>query len=301
MTDANRAGLTSIVIVAADSGPLLRACVDSLLADCAPLEVILVDNASRDGAVDGVAAAHATDARLRVLHNDSNIGFGPACNRGAATARGDTLLFLNPDCIWSGGTLDRMRVLLAGDSSIGLLGLCVLDAQGVPARGNRRRDPNLRRAFMTLSGLADMEARWPDLAGVEMPISDADAPLEYIEAVSGACMLLPRAVFERIGGFDEGYFLHVEDLDLCRRVRDEGWRVAYAAHLQVTHAQGSSSRARPIFVARAKHRGMWRYFRKFDPAADSAVLRVIVWLGIWVHFLFKLPLLAMRGVFRARR
>lgn len=154
---------------------------------------------------------------------------------------------------------------------------------------------------MTFTGLADMESNSAELGGVEMPISDADAPLEYIEAVSGACMLLPRPVFEHIGGFDEGYFLHVEDLDLCRRVRDAGWRVAYAAHLQVTHAQGSSSRARPVFVARAKHRGMWRYFCKFDPAADSAVLRVIVWLGIWTHFLFKLPVLAMRGVFRARR
>ncbi|MBX3689847.1 glycosyltransferase family 2 protein [Dokdonella sp.] len=301
MSDVVPVGLTSVIIVAADSGPLLRDCVASVLAEAVPLEVILVDNASRDGEVERVAAAHAGDPRLHVLHNAANLGFGPACNRGAAMASGDELLFLNPDCLWRLGTLESLRAILADDARIGLLGLCVLDAQGVPARGNRRREPTLRRAVMTFTGLADMESHSADLGGVEMPVSDGDAPLEYLEAVSGACMLLPRAVFERIGGFDEGYFLHVEDLDLCRRVRDAGWYVAYAAHLTVTHAQGGSSRARPVFVARAKHRGMWRYFRKFDPAADSAVLRVIVWLGIWAHFLFKLPALAMRGVFRARR
>jgi hypothetical protein len=289
------AGLTSVVVVAADSGPLLRACVAGVLASTAPVEVILVDNASSDGEVERVAAAHAADARLRVLRNGANLGFGPACNRGAALAHGDALLFLNPDCALAADTLVHLRAALASDPALGLLGVTVCDPDGRPARGNRRREPSLRRVLMSMSGLARFEARWPVLAGVEMPPAPASGALETVEAVSGACMLLPRAAFVRVGGFDEGYFLHAEDLDLCRRLRDAGLRVAIAPTLRVTHAQGSSSRHRPLFVARHKHRGLWRYFTKFDPAARNPLLRALVWLGIWTHFALGAPRLLLRA------
>ena len=294
MRDTVDAGLTSIVIVAADSGPLLRACVASVLDEDVPLEVIVVDNASSDGEIERLAAEQAADARLRILRNGANLGFGPACNRGAAMARGDVLLFLNPDCAWNAGTLAAMRGVLDGDPRIGLLGITVRDPDGAPARGNRRRDPTLRRALMTLSGLARLESRWPALAGVEMPASKGESGIESVEAVSGACMMLPRNAFERVDGFDEGYFLHVEDIDLCRRVRDAGLRVAYAPQLDVTHAQGASSKSRPLFVARAKHRGMWRYFTKFDPAARHPLLRAVVWCGLWTHFAAQAALLTLR-------
>jgi GT2 family glycosyltransferase len=102
-------------------------------------------------------------------------------------------------------------------------------------------------------------------------------------------MLLPRQLFERLGGFDEAYFLHCEDLDLCRRVRDAGWRVLLAGDVRVLHGKGGSSRHRPVFVSRHKHRGMWRWFRKFDPAARRPLVAATVWLGIWTHFLAQIP------------
>ncbi|ANB16662.1 glycosyltransferase family 2 protein [Dokdonella koreensis] len=288
---AGTAGLTTVVVVSADSGPLLGACIDRVLASTAPVEVVLVDNASADGQPEAVEARHAGDARLRVLRNGANLGFGPACNRGAAVARGDALLFLNPDCQVEHDTLARLRALLAADPGLGLLGVHVRDADGRTARAVRRRDPTLRRALMTVTGLARWESRWPALAGVEQPPPPVATEVETVEAVSGACMLLPRAVFERLGGFDEGYFLHCEDLDLCRRVRGAGRAVGLAYAVEVQHAQGSSSRHRPLFVARHKHRGMWRYFARFDPAARNPLLRALVWLGIWGHFALRaLPL-----------
>lgn len=277
-------GLTSIVVVAADSGPLLGTSIAYALASEAAFEIVLVDNASTDGEVDRAVAAHHEDARLRLLRNPANLGFGPACNRGAAIARGDVLIFLNPDCELRADSVSGVCAVLRAHDRIGLLGVQVCDTNGSPARANRRRDPSLRRALMSLSGLARFESRWPGLAGIEMPPAAACVAIEEVDAVSGACMALPRAVFERIGGFDEGYFLHAEDLDLCRRVRDAGWRVAIAHDLRVRHAQGSSSRKRPLFVARHKHRGMWRYFRKFDPAASNPLLRAVVWLGVWSHY-----------------
>lgn len=288
--------LTSIVVVAADSGPLLRNCIDAALASTASVELILVDNASADGEVERVAAAHAGEPRLRVLRNPANIGFGPACNRGAALARGELLLFLNPDCMIDPDTITGLRRAWRALPDAGLLGVTVCSPDGSPARGNRRRDPTLRRALFTLSGLARLEPRWPALQGVEMPSSSAGGEIERVEAVSGACMALPRSVFERVDGFDEGYFLHVEDLDLCRRVRDAGFAVAIVHPLRVTHAQGSSSRHRALFVESHKRRGMWRYFTRFDPAARNPLLRALVRGGL----VLRGALFALRAAFGRR-
>jgi N-acetylglucosaminyl-diphospho-decaprenol L-rhamnosyltransferase len=279
-----RDGLTSVVIVAADSGPLLFQCVDRVLASNALVEIILVDNASADGFPAKAAAAHAGDTRVRLVENTGNRGFGPACNQGAAEAAGDALVFLNPDCLIEADTIAALRAIVAADRSIALLGVDVRSPDGAPARGNRRRDPTLRRAFISMSGLAHFESRWPSLAGVEMA-EDISAPhVERVDAVSGACLFVSRVVFEQVGGFDEAYFLHVEDLDLCRRIRDGGYTVAIANDVRVVHAQGSSSRHRPMFVAAHKRRGMWRYFTRYDRAARNPVLRALVWSGLWARF-----------------
>jgi GT2 family glycosyltransferase len=112
--------------------------------------------------------------------------------------------------------------------------------------------------------------------------------------VSGAIMLLPRVVFDRLGGFDEGYFLHCEDLDLCHRVRDAGYKVLLAGNVRVRHAKGGSSAHRPVFVSYHKHRGMWRWFRKFDPAARKPLTSALVAGGIAAHFLATAPLLSLQ-------
>jgi GT2 family glycosyltransferase len=279
-----RAALTSVVVVAADSGPLLLQCIDRVLGSDTPVEIVVVDNASRDGFAAKAAAAHADDARFRLVDNAENRGFGPACNQGARAATGGAVVFLNPDCLIDADTIAALRAIADADRSIGLLGADVRTPAGAPARGNRRRDPTLRRALMAMSGLSHFESRWPGLAGVEMAEAAGVPRVERVDAVSGACMLVSRAAFERVGGFDEAYFLHVEDLDLCHRIRDAGFAVAIANGVRVVHAQGSSSRHRPVFVAAHKRRGMWRYFTKYDGAARNPLLRALVWAGLWVRF-----------------
>jgi GT2 family glycosyltransferase len=287
---ARQSGLTSVVIVAADSGPALVECVAGVLAGSAPVEVIVVDNASRDQSVDAIASRHSGDARVRIVRNAHNLGFGSGCNRGAAVAAGDALLFLNPDCEIAADVVLRLRAQL--NSDIGVLGVGIVNPDGTPEPASRRRDPTLRRSLMTLTGLARFEALSPLFAGVTLP--PPGHGLEPVDAVSGALMLVPRAVFDQIGGFDEGYFLHAEDFDLCRRVRDSGFRVACDNSITVKHGKGGSSRHRPLFVARHKHRGMWRWFAKFDPAARNPLLRAVVCAGLWLHFVAQAPFLAWR-------
>lgn len=292
MPRASEHGLTSVIVVTANSGPLASQCVERVLSSNTAVELILVDNASRDGQIERIDARFAADPRLSILRNETNIGFGPACNRGAALARGDALLFLNPDCLIEADTIAGLRDHAQRYSDAGVLGVRVLDAGGKAEAASRRRDPNLRRSLNSLTGLSRLGHRIPACAGIDMPEPKGSTGVEPVDAISGACMYVPRKAHDRLDGFDEGYFLHCEDLDLCRRARDAGLAVLYVPTLSVRHEQGSSSFRRPLFVSRHKHRGMWRYFRKFDPAARNPVLKVLVFCGIWLHFALLAPRLA---------
>ncbi len=274
------APVLSVIVVAADSGPELRECVHRILGCSLPLELILVDNASLDGVPPAIERAHQQEPRLKVIYSHRNLGFGPAVNLAARQASGHSLLILNPDCLPSEDDLRRLLALQAASPKAGLIGVVVCDAAGRPDPASWRRDPLLHRALNTLFG------RRGDAVQIEQEI-----PAEVIEAeaISGALMLMTREMFERLGGFDENYFLHCEDLDLCRRVRDIGYKVLLAGDVRVEHGKGSSSRHRPVFVSRHKHRGMWRWFRSHDPAARNPLVAGVVWLGIWAHFLMQIP------------
>jgi GT2 family glycosyltransferase len=270
----------SVIVVSADSGPGLLDCVRRVLALPQVRELLLIDNASGDGVPEAIARAHAHEPRLSVIFNHANLGFGPAVNRAARRALGEYLLVLNPDCLLESDTLQRLLAVLAQSPRAGLVGAVVCDAQGVPDPASYRRDPLLQRALNTMlkrpgEGVA---------INGPMPESAVDA-----EAISGALILMSKHLFDFLEGFDERYFLHCEDLDLCRRVRDAGYRVMLAGDVRVLHGKGGSSRHRPVFVSWHKHRGMWRWFRTFDPAARKRHVALLVWMGIWAHFALKVP------------
>jgi hypothetical protein len=286
------AGLTSVVVVACNSGALLADCIASVLGSSVPVELIVSDNDSSDASIEAIQARWP---ELRVLRNGINLGFGAACNRAAAHAHGDQLLFLNPDCRIESDTLARLREHT--DARTGVLGASVIGADGGAEPASRRRDPLLGRALITATGLARFESRWAALVGTNLPENSSMPAFEDVDAVSGALMLVPRTAFDRLGGFDENYFLHFEDVDLCRRARDAGLRVACANDVRVMHMKGTSSRTRPFFVAWHKHRGMWRWFAKFDPAARNPLLRAVAWCGIWLHYTAMAPLYAWRCFF----
>lgn len=279
-----------MIVVAADSGALLNSCVAHVLASDAELELIVVDNASTDGQPQLLAERHGDDARLRLVRNDSNRGFGPACNQGAALARGDALVFLNPDCLVAPQVVGSLAARLQENPQVGILGVRIVDEHGQPTVAMRRREPTLARAVAHFSGLAGSSC-WQ---GVNMDAPVSVQGIEPVDVVSGALLAMPRRVFEQLQGFDEGYFLHCEDFDLCRRTRDLGLDVAIDHDLVVEHRQGSSSHHRPVFVAWHKHRGMARYFHKFDPAARNPLLRALVGIGVWGHFALTLPVLLLR-------
>jgi N-acetylglucosaminyl-diphospho-decaprenol L-rhamnosyltransferase len=288
------AGLTSVVVVSHRSLATLDTCLDAILASTTPVEVIAVDNASDDGSAGVLTRRAAGEPRLRAIVNADNRGFGAACNQGARLANGDALLLLNPDAFVPADALARMRTVLGLDPAIGLLGCSVVDDAGKPLGPQRRREPTWRRSLMSLSGLARLERRWPALAGVERPAPrPMTAVVETVDAVNGAVMLLPTGLFRSLGGFDEGFHLHAEDLDLCRRVREARRRVALAPAIAVRHIGGVSGRRRPLWVEWQKTRSMWRYFRKHQPSS-GALVRAAVATGLGLRLLLRAPLLLLR-------
>ncbi|UKE72720.1 glycosyltransferase [Xanthomonas graminis] len=261
----------AVVVVTYESGSTIDACLQRLRAAAEVAQIRVVDNASRDDTLAIVQRHALEDRRVRFIANPDNPGFASACNQGAAASDAAWLAFVNPDLMVEADTLALLRAQVAalGDA---LLGVEQVDEHGRADAAVRRRDPDFAAML-----------RHP-LAGSRLALAaDPAQPLQRVDAISGALMLLPRALFERIGGWDAGYRLHAEDLDLCRRARQAGATVAVCNRLRVLHVRGVSSRKRPWFVEWHKHRGLWRYFYKFEAPARPAPVRAAVWAVIWLH------------------
>ena len=267
------AGGIAVVVVAHQSEETLDECLSRLRAADGVAEVRVIDNDSRDATMDIVQRHALADPRLRFVANPDNPGFAVACNQGARDSVAPWLAFVNPDCFVEADTLARLRDASAGLGGA-LVGAELRGEDGAADPAARRRDPDFAAML-----------RSPAARDLSLP-RDPAQPLQRVDAVSGALMLLPRALFERIGGFDEAYRLHAEDLDLCRRVRLAGATVAIANQVEVLHVRGVSSRSRPLFVEWHKHRGLWRYFRKFEANRRSLPMRLAVFAMIWGRFPF---------------
>lgn len=284
------AGLTSVVVVSHRSAATLERCLEAVLASSAAVEVIVVDNGSDDGSAALVRERLAREPCLHLVCNSDNRGFAAACNQGAAIARGDALLLLNPDAFLAADAVARLRRHLGRDPGIGLLGCAVLDAAGREHGPQRRREPTPARSLASLLRLD----RWAGREGIEAPAAaGGDGRPEPVDAVNGSVMLVDLALYRRLGGMDERFLLHAEDLDLCRRVREAGRTVARAGDVAVVHLGGVSGRRRPVWVEWQKTRSLWRYFRKHHPDAGAAQGTAVA-AGLALRLAARLPALLLR-------
>lgn len=283
--------MISVVVVNYNAGPLLAACVDAALPQVD--EVVIVDNASSDDSLAQVTERFGEAAQIRVIRNDRNLGFAVACNQGAAAARGDEVLFLNPDCIPEANAVPILQDALRGHrngepkagADVGMVGGLLLNPDGSEQGGGRRAIPTPWRSFVRAFGLWRLARRFPrlflDFHLHEQPLPDH--PVD-VEAISGACMLVSRQAMTEVGPWDEGYFLHCEDLDWCMRFREKGYRIVFVPEARILHALGVCGRSRPIFVEWHKHKGMVRFYRKFFRHRYPGILMGLVILAVWMRF-----------------
>ena len=282
------------IVVNYNAGESLRHCVASLLASRPRPSVRVVDNASTDNSFAGLQGLYGHSSGVEFIANPSNLGFGPAVNAAARSCTAEWLLVINPDCRLELGALAALVAAGEADARIALAGPTVRTPRGETERASLRRFPTPWNSLMTFSGLANL-GRWlPALRGVAVRTDGLDAAVVEAEATSGACMLVRRRAFEAVGGFDEGYALHCEDLDLMFRLRQAGGRVVFVPGAVAVHEQGVSSRSRPLWVHRQKHRGMRRFFTLHQARGVAAPVRWLVHAGIWLKYVVTLPIAWLR-------
>ena len=271
----------STIVVNFNAGPLLRTCIDSVLRCPLDVEIIVVDNASTDGSLAAIMGLPG----VQIIQNPANVGFAAGCNIGARAATAQFLLFLNPDCSFEPGALLKLLDAFAADPQTGMVGGFLTNLDGTEQAGGRRAVPTPWRSFVRAFGLARFANRWPRLF-FDFHLHKQKLPDHAIEveAISGACMMVSRKAMEDVGEWDEGYFLHCEDLDWCMRFRQHGWKILFVPSAQITHVLGVCSRSRPVFVQWHKHKGMMRFYRKFFQHQYPSFLMGLVSMGVWLRF-----------------
>lgn len=272
-----------VIIVNYNAGEFLARCVASVLPEVSG-RVIVVDNGSGDDSVAELAAKFGAGDRVDIIRKGENTGFAAACNTGIRAARAQYLLFLNPDCLVRPGSLQRMMAVLQADPQAGMVGGLLLEPDGTEQAGGRRAVPTPWRAFVRAFGLYRLGARWPLFSDVNLHEQPLPSQPVEVEAVSGALMLVRGNAVDNTGPWDEGYFLHCEDLDWCMRFRQHGWKILFVPDAPVVHEKGVCSRSRPVFVEWHKHRGMARFYRKFFRERYPQALMWLVYAGVWLRF-----------------
>lgn len=228
----------SVIIVNWNSKDYLRACLQSLARypSGLALEVIVVDGGSFDGCGEMLAQEFP---EVLFIQCPDNIGFARANNLGASYARGEVLWLLNPDTEVGSGAVRALYDTLRCNMEIGLVGARLLNTDGslqtsciqaLPTPLNQALDSEYLRRLMPRSHLWGIAG----LKSFEQPV--------IVEAVPGACIMLRRSVFSNIGGFDPGYFMYGEDMDLCMRIHKMGRKILYVPTAVVVHHGGGSSR-----------------------------------------------------------
>ncbi len=245
-------GRPSAVVVNFESGALLARCVTALAAARAG-EVVVVDNGSDDGSL---AEAEVTGRVDAVVRPGRNVGYGAAANRGVAVTGGDPVLVCNPDVEVSPDALDRLVDALARDPGLGLVGPLVRSTTGERYPSARRFPSLFDAAGHALLGLFAPDNRFTRSYRLDDVALSGTRDVDW---VSGACFAVRRAAFEQVGGFDESYFMYAEDVDLCWRLGQVGWRVAYVPDAAVAHVQGVSTARHPYVMLVHHHVSLFRF------------------------------------------
>jgi GT2 family glycosyltransferase len=243
--------LASVIIVSYNTAALTCEAVRSAHASAGhlPIEVMVVDNDSTDGTLQALAAL---DVAVTVDAVGANIGFGAACNRGAAKATGPYLLLLNPDAELIGDALAQLLEVARVQPRWAIYSGLTERSDGTVNVATARNLPSLRGhvAFALLLSTLFRGRRWADPDHIEI---DPNGPAVPVGVVTASFLLIDRALFERLGGFDERYFLYSEEVDLLRRARAAGHQPLLVPWARVRHdagqATGNESRRQSLMMA----------------------------------------------------
>ena len=282
-----------VVIVSHGAEGLLRRCLRSLEEHPprVPMRVTVVDSGSADGTPDMVAREFPS---MRLIRR-GNIGFSAANNLVLRESDAAAILLLNPDTEVYAGTLDVSLARLYSDERIGMVGCKLVTESGELDHACKRSFPTPLSALAHFTGVGRDDGAGESLSQYRATHLGDDDPGE-VDAVNGAFMLCRSEAVREVGLLDEGYWLYMEDLDWCRRFWQAGWKVFYEPAGVALHVKGGSSgKRRAPKQEIAFHRGMGRFYRRFDAAEHNPLVNSAVYAGIGAKLAVSLGITAVRG------
>ena len=285
----------SISIVNTNNCALLRDCLRSIWDTTkeASFEVIVVDNASTDGSADMVTREFP---EVRLITSDKRGGYGESHNKGILASRGEFVLIFNEDMVVLDGALDAMVRKLKQDPTIGAIGARLLYTDG-SLQHSCFREPSLRRALFDQLVPWRFFLRNSNLRGKMYEWDHNDE--REVDIVMGCCILAPRRVLDKAGLFDPQFFVYSEEDDLCKRIRNCGYKVLFLPEAQMIHVGGQTSKTMSVKMSLVQTQSKVRYFEKHRGKiaaftfrivlAGGSTIRLIGWAALWTSLKRKRP------------
>ncbi|MDE3102315.1 MAG: glycosyltransferase family 2 protein [Chloroflexota bacterium] len=258
----------AVVLITHETREQTLALIASLALDpsFASWEIVLVDNASRDGTSEAVAALYPS---IKRIYNSPQRGFAGALNQGVLATTAPVVVTVNPDAVAPVGTLGVLNKVLSSDERIAAVGPLVRFPNGKIQRHGMYH-PRPYTAAVVLLGLTRLpffRREAERYYGRHQPGPPVD-----VESLTGACLMFRRAAWEDVGPFDERFFLYCEDVDWSLRARHHGWRLVFVPNAEIVHAKAAVSQRRSTFMIRQYYRSLRRYYGKhYAPRAPRPV------------------------------
>ena len=275
----------SILIVNYNAKSLLRRCLASIYQGTREslFDVCVADNNSRDGSVEMVRSEFP---QVRVVENETNLGFSKANNALIAQTQADYVLLLNPDTLVIGDAIERVMNYMEANPKVGICGCRVLNSDRTLQLACRRSIPTPQVAFYRLTGLSKLFPNSKTMARYNLTYEDPEKTHE-VDAVSGAFLMIRRKVIDDIGLLDEQFFMYGEELDWCLRTKRAGWSVVYYPEAKIIHHKGESTKYNSRKAAFEFYRAMYLFHKKHFAKDCSIVTNALIYLGIFLKALLS--------------
>lgn len=272
----------SIIIVNYNVKEFLKNLLHSIqkAAQNLSIEIIVVDNASDDGSVEMIKEKFPD---VILIANEKNLGFGRANNIGLKKARGKYFLLINPDTLVAEDTFIKLIEFFETHPEAGMAGCKILNPDGTLQLACRRSFPGPWTSFTKVTGLSNLFPKSKLFARYNLTYLDENQTYE-VDAISGSFMMLRKEVYEKVGGFDEQFFMYGEDLDLCYRIQKAGYKIFYVHTTQIIHYKGESTKRSSLDETRVFYNAMHLFVKKHF--ASSLIVEAILRSAIALRSLF---------------
>jgi GT2 family glycosyltransferase len=271
----------SIIIVNYNVKYFLEQCLYSVTKAVQGIEaeVIVVDNHSTD---DSLSYLIPKFPQVAFFQNETNSGFGKACNRGFGEASGRYILFLNPDTIVAEDSFTKCLQFFESHPDCGALGVKMIDGSGAFLKESKRAFPSPQTSLFKLAGLASLFPKSKVFSRYHLGHLDKEQSHE-VDVLAGAFFMTKKEVLEKVGVFDEAFFMYGEDVDLSYRVQKAGYKNYYFSETTIIHFKGESTRRGSLNYVRMFYQAMIIFVRKHYGGARASFFNFSIRLAIWIR------------------